>query len=339
MSSRFVNNYCLCQRGTLLVRNRFFAAIDMGTNSFHLIIVEVLPDGAFRIIDREREVIRLGLSAGKDLSFITDEEIEKAIKILAGFKKLSDFYKAELKAVATSAVREAKNQKEFLESVLNSTGINVEVIDGSREASLIYKGVQRALPVVDRNVLCVDIGGGSSEFIFGEKGSITFAESIKIGAVRLSKKYFTDYVLTNQAIKDCSDYAEEQITKNSGINFNINFEYAVGTSGTMQSAAWMIAHPGKIRNSKSLNSFSFTRDQLTDITKLILSYKTLEERKLIKGIELKRADILPAGLIILNKVFELFSIKSMTISEYALREGIISEMLSSNHKQHLTHNK
>lgn len=320
------------------MRNRFFAAIDMGTNSFHLIIVEVLPDGAFRIIDREREVIRLGLNTGEDLSFIADEEVEKAIKILSGFKKLADYYKAELKAVATSAVREAKNQKEFLDVLFRTTGINVEVINGTREAALIYTGVQRALPVADKNVLCVDIGGGSSEFIFGEKGSINFAESIKIGAVRLSKKFFPDYILNNQAIKECSDYAEEQITKNTNINFNIDFEYAVGTSGTMQSAAWMIAHPGKIRNSKSLNSFSFTHDQLTDITKLILSYKTLDERKLIKGIELKRADILPAGLIILKKVFELFNIKSMVISEYALREGIISEMLSSDNKQHLTPN-
>lgn len=310
----------------------------MGTNSFHLIIVEVLPDGAFRIIDREREVIRLGLNTGEDLSFIADEEIEKAIKILSGFKKLSDYYKAEIKAVATSAVREARNQKEFLEKVFNSTGINVEVINGTREAALIYRGVLRALSVADKNVLCVDVGGGSSEFIYGEKGSINFAESIKIGAVRLSKKFFPDYILKNQAIKDCSEYAEEQITKNSGINFKIDFEYAVGTSGTMQSVAWMIANPGKIRNNKSLNGFSFTYEQLKDITKMILSYKTLDERKLIKGIELKRADILPAGLIILNKVFELFNIKSMVISEYAVREGIISEMLSSDHKQNLTPN-
>lgn len=320
------------------MRNKFFAAIDMGTNSFHLIIVEVLPDGAFRIIDREREVIRLGLTTGNDLSFIADEEIEKAVRILSGFKKLSDFYKAEIKAVATSAVRESKNQKEFLDAVYNSTGISVEVVDGFKEAALIYSGVQRALPVADKNVLCIDIGGGSSEFIFGEQGNINFAESIKIGAVRLSKKFFPDYVLSSSRIKDCAEYAEAQITNSGNINFNIDFEYSVGTSGTMQSAAWMIAHPGKLRNTKSLNGFTFTYEQLKEITKLILSYKTLDERKLIKGIEQKRADILPAGLIILNKVFELFNIKSMTISEYALREGIISEMVLSDHKQHLTPN-
>lgn len=317
------------------MRNKYFAAIDMGTNSFHLIIVEVMPDGAFKIVDREREVIRLGLNKGEDLSFIAEDETNRAIKILSGFKKLADHYNAEFKAVATSAVREAKNKEEFLERVLRETEIKVYVIDGSREASLIYLGVQKALSVNDKDVLCIDVGGGSSEFIFGQKGKIVFAESIKIGAVRLSKKFFPDYVLTEHLIKDCSDFAEEQIRVNANINLKIEIDEAVGTSGTMQSAAWMIAHPGKLRNNKSLNGFSFAYDQLKELTEKILHYKTLEERKLIKGIELKRADILPAGLIILCKVFELFNLKRMTISEYALREGIISEMLAT-HSKHQT---
>jgi exopolyphosphatase/guanosine-5'-triphosphate,3'-diphosphate pyrophosphatase len=193
---------------------------------------------------------------------------------------------------------------------------------------LIYYGIQRALAVKNKDVLCIDIGGGSSEFLFGKKGEVDFAESIKIGAVRLSKKFFPDYIVTEQSIKNCSEYAEEQIRANKNINFNITIDEAVGSSGTMQSAAWMIAFPRKVRNGKSLNGFSFTSKQLMDVTELILNCKTLEERKQIKGIELKRADILPAGLIILNKVFQLFNLKRMTISEYALREGIISEMLT-----------
>lgn len=309
------------------MRNSFFAAIDMGTNSFHLIIVEVMPDGAFKIVDREREVIRLGLHKGKDLSFIADEEADRAVKILSNFIKVAGYYKAEFKAVATSAVREAKNKNDFLERVLRETGITVEVIDGRKEAGLIYLGIQRALPVKAKDVLCIDIGGGSSEFILGNKGKIVFAESIKIGAVRLSKKFFPDFVLSKQSIKDCSDYAEELIRANKNLKFDVTIDNAVGSSGTMQSAAWMIAHPGKIRNSKSLNGFTFSYDKLEELTDKILRYKTLEERKLIKGIELKRADILPAGLIILNKVFQLFKLNIMTISEYALREGIISEML------------
>ena len=309
------------------LQNKFLAAVDLGTNSFHLIIVEADKRGSFKIIDREKEVIRLGSNSGDDLKWISSEETEKAIIILNDFKKLIETYNAELKAIATSAIREADNREEFISKIYEETGIEIEVIDGKEEAKLIYSAVQKALSVKNKKVLCVDIGGGSSEFISGINGDIIFAESIKIGAVRLSRKFFPDYILTEQSIKLCEEYIEQQVLANKNILFNEEIEIAVGASGTIQSIAAMIHNSRNNNPLKSLNGFSFSREELKKITSLILERSTVEERRLIKGIELKRADIIPAGILIVVKTFELFKLREMTISDNGLREGVIIEML------------
>ncbi len=307
----------------------YFAAIDMGTNSFHLIIVKIKADGSFKIIDREREVIRLGSNSKDDFKMISLEEEKHALEILLRFKKLASKYNAQIKAVATSAVREAKNNNEFIQTVLKKTGIVVEIIKGKHEANLIFQGAKKALNLFDKKVLCIDIGGGSTEIILGENGKIIFAESIKVGAVRLTKKFFPNYILSDAANKLCKKYVEEQIISNKKILFNNNFDIAVGTSGTIQSAASMIRNRISDVEYKSLNGYSFNQAQLKDITYKIIHAKKLQERQKIKFIDKKRADILPAGLIILNKIFELFKIEKITISEYALREGVILEMINN----------
>lgn len=166
------------------------AAIDMGTNSFHLIIVEINKNGDLKLLDKEREFIRLGSESGNELNFISDNETGKAISILKKFTTLAKFHEAEIRAVSTSAIREAKNKKDFVKNVFDETGIRVETIVGTEEAKLIFLGMKNALPIGDKKVLGIDIGGGSTEFIFGVNEKIDFAESVKVGAVRLSKKFF-----------------------------------------------------------------------------------------------------------------------------------------------------
>ncbi len=314
------------------MQNKCLAAIDMGTNSFHLIIVKVSDDGSFKVIDREREVIRLGSHKGEDLSFISHEEIERAVEVLSGFKKLADAYKAKVRAVATSAVREASNKEDFIKTVLDKTGIIVEAIEGHHEALLIFLGAKKALKLHNKKALCVDIGGGSTEIILGNNGKPLFAESLKIGAVRLSKKFFPDFKISDEAVQKCESYIEHQINSNENFSFREKFEIAVGSSGTIQSVASMLKYRLEGKINKSLNGYSFDALQLKKITDEILKANTIQERQKIVGIDKKRADILPAGLIILNKIFELFKLKNMTISEYALREGIILEMLGEERK-------
>ncbi len=314
------------------MQSKNLAAVDIGTNSFHLIIVKVREDESLTIIDREKEVIRLGSQEGKDLSHISEDEIEKGINILKRFKKLADLYNAEIHSVATSAVREAKNKNEFINRVLSETEIKIEIIDGRKEAEYIYKGVRKALTCKNKKLLCLDIGGGSTEFILGLDENIIFGESVKIGAVRLSKKFFPDFILTEERIEECKKYIEVQIRKNSKINFGEKFDMAVGASGTIYALAGMIRYKKPGEKNKSLNEFIFTKRELEEVTNEILQRKTPEQRVNIEGMEYKRADIISAGLLILDKAFELFKIKEMIISEFALREGVVLSMMEKEQK-------
>ena len=309
------------------------AAVDMGTNSFHLIIVQVRKGGSFKIIDREKDVIRLGFHKGKNFNIISEGEIEKAIDILNDFNKIAKFYGAELRAIATSAVREAKNKDEFITKVYQETGILVEAIEGTKEAELIYLGVLKALSVKNKRVLCVDIGGGSTEFLLGDSGQIIFAESIKIGAVRLSKKFFPHYNISPESIRDCEQYISDMILSKSNLHSHHQFDCVAGTSGTINAVASIINFRRNNKFAKSLNGFTFEASELFELIEDVLNCKTPVDRLSIQGMEVKRADIIPAGMLILRKAFEIFDIKNMTISENALREGIIIETIKQQNEQ------
>jgi len=306
-----------------------FAAIDIGTNSFHLIIVEVSEGGKLRLLDREREFLRLGSELGEDLSFISEKEIAKAISVLKNFSNLVNYHKAKLRAVSTSAVREAKNKNEFIQAVFEQTGIKVETIEGTEEAKLIFLGMKNALPINDKSVLGIDIGGGSTEFIYGVKGSSVFTESVKIGAVRLSKKFFPDFIITDSAVKQCSEYVEQHIRMNSKIQTNIKIDFAVGSSGTVDTICLIKQFQKNAEIKPRLNGYTFDKVEFDEIYSFVMNLKNPDERMRVPGIESKRADIIPAGLIILKKVFELFDIEKMVLSEYALREGVVYDLINN----------
>ena len=303
------------------------AAVDMGTNSFHLLIVRVKKDGSFKIIDREREVIRLGLHEGTDLDTISEGETERTIDLLLEFNKIAKFYGANLRAIATSAVREAKNKEDFITKVFDSTGIEVEAIDGKKEAELIYLGVQHALNVRKKRILCIDIGGGSTEFLLGHSGKTVFADSVKIGAVRLSKKFFPNYYINEATIQACDAFIKQQLKMKPSLNPKNKFDFAVGTSGTILAAAGIIQFKRNNRFKKSLNGFSFTAGEMNRLTSEILKCESPVDRLSIRGMEVKRADIIPTGMLILRNAFETFKLNEMTVSENALREGIIIETI------------
>ncbi len=301
----------------------FIAAVDMGTNSFHLIVAKVKTgNSGFKVVDKEKRQIRLAAHMGEDLSFISNEELESSIEILKSFKKISSLYNTGLKAKATSAVREADNRPEYVGQIYKLTGVYVQTIEGHEEAMLIFKGVWHGLKLHDEKLLNIDIGGGSSEYSLGTKEVFDFAESVKIGAVRLTKRCFPDFVVTDERVRECLNYIENEI-KSSPVNLHCNFNLVSGSSGTIQAAARLIIAQNNLPPRKNLNGFVFSYVQLKKVTELILSKKTVEERLEIDGLETKRADIMPAGILILLKSFELFGIKQMKVSTFALREGII----------------
>jgi exopolyphosphatase/guanosine-5'-triphosphate,3'-diphosphate pyrophosphatase len=164
------------------------AAIDIGTNSIHLLIARPTGNNRFEVIDREKEVVRLGSGSG-DMKRLAPEAIERGIDALRRFQQLAASRDAHVYAVATSAVREAENRNEFVRRAKDEAGVHVAVISGAEEARLIRLGALQAVPAYDKRHLVIDIGGGSTEFVIGEGDEVLDARSLKLGAIRLTERF------------------------------------------------------------------------------------------------------------------------------------------------------
>lgn len=313
---------------------RKIAAIDIGSNSFHLIIAQPLPNGKLEIIYRDREVLRLSENFIKGSMIISEPHIKRSVTVLRKFISAAEQYDAEIFAVATSSVRESSNQNEFLRHIFDYTGIKIKVINGDDESKLIYSGIVNSINIHNKKCLCVDIGGGSTEFIYAENNNIISTESIKIGAVRLTQKFFPDFMLNENLILACKNWVENKIFELKNKLKGVEIDCFIGTSGTVLTIGNMLLSEIN-RNLDGLNNFKISKIDLSKIEQIILSAETLEERKKIVGLDEKRADVFPAGIIILSTIFEQFKIKEMIISEYAMREGIIFDVLKNTNSSYL----
>ena len=214
------------------MQNNILAAIDIGTNSFHLVIAKVNDKGIVKILTKDKEVVRLGKSSS-DMKYISIDAMERAVSTLKRYKIICDSYNADIRAVATSATREALNKYEFIEEVFKRTGISIEVVSGYEEARLIYLGVLQALDIFDKRILLIDIGGGSTEFLIGEKGQVKYANSIKLGAVRLTEKFFGDGKFKKESIDNARLHVRSIINPIVRNLKEEKYECVIGTSGTI----------------------------------------------------------------------------------------------------------
>ncbi|MBK7267896.1 MAG: Ppx/GppA family phosphatase [Ignavibacteriales bacterium] len=299
--------------------NKNFAVLDIGSNSFHIIIANS-PDGRrFDVIDREKAVLRLASKDDKGVSFIKEQDIEKAIKLIDFFKTKAIMNRAEIKAVATSAVREAINRDRFVERVAEATGVIINIIDGKEEALYIYRAARHFMQFKNKNVLCVDIGGGSTEFIVGNDVNPIFSTSLRMGAVRFTREFFPDYVVRKNNVIAASHYAGGMVEAIKNEVLTAGYETAIFSAGTAKSVLSMAAANGLIKPEEKV----FTYSHLTKIHDLVLSRKEMDDRLVIPGLEAKRADVVVAGVIILKAIFDKLEIKEGYYSEYALREGVL----------------
>jgi exopolyphosphatase/guanosine-5'-triphosphate,3'-diphosphate pyrophosphatase len=303
------------------------AAIDVGTNSFHLSIASVNSNGIFRAHSRDKESVRLGESVS-DMKYISLDAMERGVAAMRRFVTMAkDAGASVIRAVGTSAMREALNRDEFTQRVRQETGIDIEVIAGTEEARLIYLGVLQALPVLDRQTLVIDIGGGSTETIIGFKGEMYFAHSAKLGAIRLTKRFFTAEKLSAKDIKECREFIKGEWASVFKSLLTCGFETAVGSSGTIQTIA-SIALARKFRDGRdpveeSLNGVTLSQHDIIHAIETILSEKTAKRRAELDGMDARRADIIVGGALILEQAVLNLDIKELTISEAALREGIL----------------
>lgn len=308
------------------------AAIDVGTNSFHLVVVKLLGDRKFSVITKEKVVVRLGQSPSQ-IKVLSEDAMVRGVEAMRLFALVAARTGSPIRAVATSAVREASNRDEFIMRVREETGIEIEVVSGFEEARLIYLGVLQALPIFNKKIALFDIGGGSTEFLVGEQGKIRYANSFKIGAIRMTQRFFPDEQVTAEQVERCRLYlrgeiyhAVEEIRRSAPLAL-------IGTSGTAQTLAAM-ALAARGETVESLNGVTVTREEIRAVVERILAARTYVERAAIPGVDPRRADILAAGAVTLETILVESGSETLTISTYALREGIVLDTIQKLEGEH-----
>lgn len=309
----------------MITKNKI-AAIDVGTNSFHLVVAEVDENGLLNITAREKEVVRLGSSSG-DMKFLLKDSIHRGVETLSRFAEMAKAEGAEIRAVATSAVREAENKSEFVDKVLARTGIEIEVVSGMEEARLINIGVMHALPIYRKRALVIDIGGGSTETILSEKGENRVINSIKLGAIRLTKKYFENAKINSESIAKCQDFIKGEWQPVLEKVKDLGFDVFVGTSGTIQTIATMAYFEKRGFIPEVLNGLTVTRKEFLNIIEKIKSARDTNDILNLNAVDSSRADILLGGALIIEFAIKYLGIKKIVISAYALREGIVFDSI------------
>ena len=297
------------------------AAVDVGTNSVHMVVARVGANG-FDVLAYEKEVVRLG--EGVDgMDHLSEAAIERGVAALRHMKRIADAHGAKLRAVATSAVREADNQRDFLRAVRAETGIKVEVISGTEEARLIHLGIGRSVDLTKDSVLTIDIGGGSTEFCLSVRGNLRIAQSLKLGAVRMTDAYLPGGEVTAQGVRKLRAKVQSTLAPLAHDLGKIGFTRTVLSSGTNETIARVAAARRDRPVPQSFNSFAFGAGELAGVVDAVLGAESPKERLGIDGIEPKRADIIAAGVVILDEVVRMLGIDSMEYSDYALREGVL----------------
>ena len=302
------------------------AAIDIGTNSFHMVVARGLDDGGFEVITTMKEMVRLGQGSG-EMKQLADEAIERGVACLTRMAAVAATHGADVTAVATSATREAENRQVFIDRVLAETGITVEVISGFEEARLIHLGVLQALPVYDKRLLLVDIGGGSTEFLVGRGADVLQVRSMKLGAIRLTERFFADGEAKPRRVRRCSAHVAATLTSVAAEMQKEGHEVAIGSSGTIGAIASMIAAE-RGEEIGDLNGFRFSAEELSALVSTVISTAPSQRRRL-PGLDSRRADIIVGGALLLEGIFEAFAIETMTVSTYALREGVLFDRMAA----------
>ncbi|MGH9119184.1 MAG: Ppx/GppA phosphatase family protein [Acidimicrobiales bacterium] len=310
------------------------AAVDIGTNSVHLVVAQPIGNGRFEVLDREKETVRLGSGSG-DMKLLEPDAIDRGVQALHRFRQIADRFAAPVRAVATSAVREAENRRDFLDRVAGEAGIDVEVISGAEEARLIHLGVLQAVPVLDHRLLVIDIGGGSTEFVIGQGSEVLDAFSLKLGHIRLTERFFSDEPVRKRQIAECRQYVRAYLAQvRRGVDQH-GFEVAVGSSGTIVNLAEMVRAASGDGPLKTVNNFRFTDDELGAVVESLFAAKTADRRVRVPGLDPSRADVILGGSVILDEAFDVLGIPEIRVSDFALREGVLLDALGRRERQAL----
>ena len=316
------------QNKSLMNATELVAAVDLGSNSFRMLVAQVVktPSGTqLRPIDTLRESVRLAAGL-TDNKLLGNDAYQRGITAIRRFgERIRGFDPANVRAVATNTLRVAKNASHFTREAEEALGFPIEVIAGVEEARLIYIGAAHEVPAVQGNRLVVDIGGGSTELIIGKGYEPRLMESLYIGCVSHSLRFFPKGNIDSHAFKEAELAARREIQVISEAYLKAGWKQVIGSSGTARALAELIAENnfnGQIDNADGL----ITRDGLRAMKKHLLKYDHINQVEL-QGLKDDRRSVWPGGLAIMIAVFDELGIESMEVTDAALRIGVLYDLL------------
>ena len=301
-----------------IAQPEIIAAVDLGSNSFHMIVGE-LRHGQLAVLDRIRETVRLaeGLSPNGDL---LEDARQRAIDCLSRFgERLRDMRAGSVRAAGTSTVRRAREDSTFMAEAEAALGHPIEVISGIEEARLIYNGVTHSLPPTDGLRLVMDIGGGSTELILGQSSNPKALESLHMGCVSMTERFFPDGKLTRRAFDKARMAARLELRPVKAFFRDPSNIDAIGTSGTILSTEVVARELG-------ITESGITPDAVEKLIDKVLNFDSIDELSL-RGLSDRRAQVWPGGLSILAELLAVLRIDELQISDGALREGLLYDLL------------
>ena len=302
------------------------AALDLGSNSFHLLVADVHPDGTFEPLVGEKEMLRLGDVVSRE-GALTGLAADQVVATVRRFRMLSEAAGAtEIVACATSAIRTASNGSAVVDRIEAETGVRVEVISGMREAELIFGAVRASVLIDPGPALCFDLGGGSVEITVGDSSNLHYATSEKLGVGRLTTDFVSTDPISKNERKALRDHITAVLRPSAKRVAKFEPKLVIGSSGTFEDLAHMIVARRDENVPVSLNQLRFTREEFEPLHKFLMSSKASERRKL-EGLEARRVELIPAGSLFLATIMDLFEFDEMTVSEWALREGIVLDAI------------
>ncbi|MGP8290233.1 exopolyphosphatase [Vreelandella zhanjiangensis] len=298
------------------------AAIDLGSNSFHLLVANYQNE-RLQVVARLGEKVQLAAGLDED-GKLNEAAMQRALDCLGRFAPfLSDIESANLRIVGTNALRDAHNSQAFIERAEAQLGHSIEIIAGREEARLIYLGAAHALAENGRRLI-VDIGGGSTEFIIGEEFEPKALESLRMGCITFTSRFFPDGELSEKRMRRAELAALSELAHIQRPYQRLGWEDPVGSSGTIKAAASVLLAYGDTPNEGVI-----TRSGLKKLRERLIKCKHLDKVEL-DGLKPDRARVFPAGIAILSAIFEAFDLPQMRFADGALREGVLYDMAGRN---------
>lgn len=304
------------------------AILDLGTNTFHLLVTSVNKEGVWKKVFKSKIVVKLGEGA-IDRNVIAPKPFKRGLRALKHYRGIIDEHKPDhVFAFATSAIRSSVNGNDFVAAAKAEAGIDITVISGPKEAELIYKGVKQCVDLSGHCSLIMDIGGGSTEFIIGNEQEIFWKQSYNIGAARLLELFKPSDPIAEEEIKKITDFLEEELKELFLAVKQFQSTQLVGSSGSFDTFAEMIGFQFHNRNViKDVNSYEFNIDEYFQLHEKIL-FSTILQRNKMKGLVKMRVDMIVLSSVCTSFVLQKTGIMKMKLSKYALKEGALAEVIS-----------